>query len=86
MSYIPRFFLFLVASCTSRFASAITDDGISEESGPVESGNPLMGFSQVSEECHKLMTWLKTQRRTSWCSNHNYNYCVQFFISENILL
>ena len=31
-----------LGSCTSRFASAITDDGISEESGPFESGNPLI--------------------------------------------
>ena len=40
-------FLFLVASCTSRFASATTDDGISEESGLFGLGNPLIGFKYL---------------------------------------
>ena len=47
MSYGPRF-LFLVASCTSRFASAITNDGISEESGPFGSEENVVVQSPYS--------------------------------------
>lgn len=32
---------------TSRFTSAINDDGISKESGPFGSGNPLIGFQYL---------------------------------------
>ena len=48
-----------LGSYTLRFASAITDDSISEESGPFESSNPLIGFKYLRSTISWWLGWLK---------------------------